>query len=189
MAVVALPFSFPQILPSEPSVFSCDNGPSEPNAFESELVNDAADRIDRKEMLRRKNRKGLKKQWQRGHLDSVTICKKLAEKRGPYSTAAFLEIFAALEERDGKTLRELAKLRKKLTDEKFPPEPWEVEEAKERETKLEKSRERARVRAKARRIATNAVNSRDKLLYAQAEQDAEEELAHLDLQLVEEDEV
>ena len=195
VSVAPSPLSFHQTLPGGPF---CDNGPSEPNAFERQLANDAADRIDRKEMIRRKNRKGLKRQWQRGALDSITICKKLAEKRGQFGASAWLEIYGALEERDGKTLRALAKLRKELTDKHFPREPWEVEEDERRDAKREKAREkareRARARAKARRFATDAAKRRAKLLSAQAvqaeeaEQDAEEELVDLDLQLAEEDE-
>ena len=125
----------------------------QPNAFEQRLINDASERLDRKEVLRRKERKGLKRQWQNGNIGPMTLCKLLAQKDGDHSLVGWLTIFGNLEVRRAKTVGLLAKLRKVLTDKRFPLEPWEVAEEA---AKLERARAKARKRSAELRAAKDA---------------------------------
>jgi hypothetical protein len=103
---------------------ACSNGL---NAFEREILRDpkVIDKLEAKEVRRRRGLAGMRRQWANGNLDPMTMAKKLAEANGATGSLDWMEIYGDIEERNKETLKKVAKLRKQLIYARYPREPWE----------------------------------------------------------------
>ena len=115
------------------------NAPRGPNAFQRQLLRDpkVIDRLELKESRRRGALADRRRQFAKDYLDRKTMCEKVAESKNKFGKFDWMDVLSELEERNKKTLRQVAQLRKQLKYERFPLESWETEEAELEEAEFE----------------------------------------------------
>ena len=106
---------------------ACTN---EPNEFEKELLRDpkVIDKLEAKEIRRRRALAGLRRQWATGNLTPLRMAHELADATGATAVdnLAWMDVLSKMEQRDKETLKKVAKLRTKLKYARYPREPWEA---------------------------------------------------------------
>ena len=107
------------------------SGLSGPNAFQRQLLRDpqVIARLELKESRRRGALADRRHQFAKDYLDRKTMCEKVAESKNKFGKFDWMDVLSELEERNKKTLRQVAQLRKQLKYERFPLESWETEGA------------------------------------------------------------
>jgi hypothetical protein len=115
------------------------SGLSGPNAFQRQLLADpkVIDKLELKESRRRRALADKRHQFAKDYLDRKTMCEKVAESKNKFGKFDWMDVLSELEERNKKTLRQVAQLRKQLKYERFPLESWETEEAELEEAEFE----------------------------------------------------
>ena len=106
------------------------NPPNNPNAFERQLLRDpkVIDKLALKESRRRGTLAAERREYAKNYLDRHTMCVKVAESKNKFGKFDWMGVLIELEERNKKTLRQVAELRKQLLYARFPIEPWEEDQ-------------------------------------------------------------
>ena len=117
------------------------SGLSGPNAFQRKLLADpkVIDKLELKESRRRGTLAAERREYAKNYLDRHTMCVKVAESKNKFGKFDWMGVLIELEERNKKTLRQVAELRKQLKYERFPLESWETEGAELEEAELEEA--------------------------------------------------